>query len=450
MNSRRRPVAVDLFAGAGGFSLGMEQAGFDVAVAVEYDPIHAAVYGFNFPHTQVLCTDIATITGQEIRKAMAKWAANNGRRPGNSSRTVSKLTIDVVFGGPPCQGFSIMGKRQPDDVRNHLVFEFCRLVKELQPRYFVMENVPGLAGRKYSPILDRLIDEFVAAGYEITQPVQVLNAADFGVPQHRRRLFVLGNHKGMNPLIYPTPSVVDAGSVNPSVKSRRRRPKRQDLALQYLTVKDAIADLPNLDDFAELHYTDCIQLTPHDFYQMQAKATLYVEKLRDLTPDCSNFAYTRLWNPQLLTNSIQTQHGKASIERFGQTPPGELESISRLRRLDWNKPCHTLRAGTGADRGAYTSPRPIHPEYPRVISVREAARLHSFPDWFRLHVTKWHGFREVGNAVPPLLARALGCQILATLEVKPLLPKASIELGMPELLKMTQLQASKYWKTQYP
>lgn len=359
---------------------------------------------------------------------MKVWTDRNKLHRGYEIHKPSTTPIDLVFGGPPCQGFSTIGKRQLDDVRNSLVFEFCRLVKELQPRYFVMENVPGLLMPKYSHLLDQLMNEFQVAGYEITEPIQVLNAANFGVPQQRRRLFVLGTQVGVNKLSYPEPEL--------------------QLPSQYVTVKDAIADLPNLDEFDELQHTDCIQLTPEQLDQMHIQATLYIKRLRHLTADLRSFAYSRWWNPQLLTGSMQTQHTQTSIERFMQTPPGLLEPISRLRRLDWNKPCHTLRAGTGADRGAYTSPRPIHPDYPRVISVREAARLHSFPDWFRFHVTKWHGFREVGNAVPPLLARALGSQIIAALEIKPLVPNASLELGSPQLLTFSQIQASKYWKAQ--
>lgn len=420
-NSLYRPVAIDLFAGAGGFSLGIEQAGFDVAVAVEQDPIHAAVYTFNFPHTRVLCADIAKLSGQEIKDAVGKWASHNGQQTDWGGE------IDLVFGGPPCQGFSLMGKGLPDDVRNNLVFEFCRLVKELQPRYFVMENVPGLCLRKHSSVLTRLISGFKAAGYEVTEPVQVLNAASFGVPQQRRRLFLLGAQVGNAALIYP----------DPELRSKS----------QHLTVREAIADLPNLDNFTELSHRDCIQLTPAQLHQIHHQMSLYVKSLRDLTTDTSNFAYPRQWNPQLLTSSMQTQHTETSIERFQKTVVGQLEPISRLRRLDWNKPCYTLRAGTGVERGSYTSPRPIHPEYPRVISVREAARLHSFPDWFRFHMTKWHGFRQVGNAVPPLLARVLGRQVVAALEVQALMPMTPLELGDTQLLRFKQSQASNYWET---
>jgi DNA (cytosine-5)-methyltransferase 1 len=419
-----RPVAIDLFAGVGGFSLGIEQAGFDVAIAVEKDPIHAAVYGFNFPQTHVLCADVSELTGTHIQKALQDWCDRQKRPVRVSDR--DRMDIDLVFGGPPCQGFSVMGKRQVCDKRNLLVFEFCRLIKELQPRYFLMENVPGLGLNKYQDLLNRLQYEFTAAGYEITQPIQVLNAVNFGVPQQRQRLFILGNQVGVKPLTYPQPQLQ-----SPS---------------EFCTVRDAIADLPNLDDFTQLQTLDWVELTLPQLKLLQALAMPYVEKLRNIITDPFNFAHPRQWNPFLLTSSKRTQHNLASIKRFNQTPPGQLEAISRLQRLDWGKPCYTLRAGTGYDRGSYTSPRPIHPKYPRVISVREAARLHSFPDWFRFHVTKWHGFRQVGNAVPPRLGRVLGDQIIAALGVEPSPPTLTLTLKDSHLLELGQVKAFKYWK----
>ncbi|NES21705.1 MAG: DNA cytosine methyltransferase [Symploca sp. SIO3E6] len=417
-NQPRRPLAIDLFAGAGGFSLGIEQAGFDIAVAVEQDPIHAAVYGFNFPHTRVLCRDIAQLSTQEIQKAVGQWATDN-RLPSNNQ-------IDLVIGGPPCQGFSNIGKRQLDDARNQLVFEFCRLVKELQPRYFIMENVSGLYQKKYQPLFEQLLNKFQAAGYAITEPVQLLNAASFGVPQKRKRLFILGAQVGIGKLAYPEPKLTQES--------------------QYLTVRDAIADLPNLDDFTELQKSDTVQLTPQQVSLSKAQAMPYVEKLREIITEPDNFAYPRDWDAQILTSSMQTQHNPTSIERFNETLPGTVEPISRLRRLNWEQPCHTLRAGTGNERGSYTSPRPIHPYYPRVISVREAARLHSFPDWFRFHITKWHGFRQVGNAVPPLLGRVLGRQIMAALQVEPSVLVDRLVLGDSQLLRFDPSQASQYWQ----
>lgn len=447
----RRPVAVDLFAGAGGFSLGIEQAGFDVAVAVEVDPVHAAVHAFNFPHTEVLCADARTLSGEAIRKAVQRWALHKGWVGVSPPAPAWNGEIDLAIGGPPCQGFSLMGKRRLDDERNDLVLHFCRLVIELQPRYFLMENVPGIAQKEHAIYLERLKSEFKSVQYHITEPVQVLNAADFGVPQNRKRLFLLGTRAGEVPLSYP----LVAGKrveITPDTSLPKKRGKKKNPfilhALSFrVTVKDAIADLPNLDDFPELLTTDEVLLQPAQLEQMQTLASIYALHLIGIAPEPNNFAYPRLVNPHLLTSSLRTQHTATSIERFDKTLPGQLESVSRFRRLNWDHLSHTLRAGTGSGCGRYTSPRPIHPTYPRVISVREAARLHSFPDWFRFHTTKWHGFRQIGNAVPPMLARAVGYQVIAALGIRPPMPQQPIKLGDIEALRFNPWEAAHYWTT---
>ena len=144
--------------------------------------------------------------------------------------------------------------------------------------------------------------------------------------------------------------------------------------------------------------------------------------------------------------TLRTQHKEESIRRFQDTLFNKREPRSHLQRLDLNGLCPTLRAGTGEDQGSHTSPRPIHPILPWVISVREAARLHSFPDWFRFHCTKWHGFRQVGNAVPPLLARAVGQKIVAALSVIPSLPQEPLELGDTQLLRFDASGAHQHWE----
>ncbi len=416
-NIYRRPVAVDLFAGAGGFSLGIEQAGFDVLVAVERDPVHAATYSFNFPLTEVLCADAAIMTGQLIKEAADRaykaHQASSGRDWNGQ--------IDLVFGGPPCQGFSIIGKRLVNDERNSLVSQFCRLVTELSPRYFVMENVPGMAVGEHNYWVSQLKTRFETAGYQVRW--QILNAADFGVPQKRRRLFLIGTTDNVFPVCF---------SELPFIKP--------------VMVRDAIADLPDLDDFPELLKTDEVLLNKSQLLAMKQKTSQYATLLRSSpSKDMDNLAYPRLWHPRLLTSSLRTLHSEKCICRFEMTLPNKQEPTSRLRRLDLNGLCPTLRAGTGAEHGSYTSPRPIHPTLPRVISVREAARLHSFPDWFRFHRTKWHGFRQVGNAVPPLLARGVGHQIVAALRVIPSLPEP-VELGDTQLLQLDASGADQYWK----
>lgn len=159
-----RPVCVDLFAGAGGFSLGFEQAGFDIPVAVEYDPVHAATHAFNFPLTDVLGVDVRKLSPAEVlTAATASLARYRGAVP-------SRLDIDVVIGGPPCQGFSTIGRRRVDDDRNELVFSFLDLVGQLRPRYFVLENVPGIAAGPYRGLIERLTEGFRDHGYEPSEP----------------------------------------------------------------------------------------------------------------------------------------------------------------------------------------------------------------------------------------------------------------------------------------
>ena len=188
-SSSARPIGIDLFAGAGGLSLGFEQAGFDIAAAVEIDPVHCATHEYNFPLCKTICASVTDISGDEIRRL-----AGLGDR-----------AIDVVFGGAPCQGFSMIGKRALDDPRNQLVFHYVRIVAELKPTYCVFENVKGLTLGKHSEFLNELIEALGEAGYDVALPYQVLNAADYGVPQDRKRLFLLGTRRGHQPAVYPTP-----------------------------------------------------------------------------------------------------------------------------------------------------------------------------------------------------------------------------------------------------
>src|ERR1022692_3497019 len=184
----KQPIGVDLFAGAGGLSLGFEQAGFDIAAAIEYDPIHAATHEYNFPDCSIICRSVADIDGDYIR----------------AQSRIGKTDVDVVFGGAPCQGFSMIGKRALDDPRNGLVHHFVRLVLELRPKYFVFENVKGLTVGPHKRFLEEIIDAFQSDGtYRVVTDYRVLNAADYGVPQDRRRLFLLGARKGLALPTYP-------------------------------------------------------------------------------------------------------------------------------------------------------------------------------------------------------------------------------------------------------
>lgn len=407
----RRPRVVDLFAGAGGLSLGLEQAGFDIAAAVEYDPVHCATHEFNFPYSRIVCRDVASLSP----RALAESAGLTD-------------SPDVICGGPPCQGFSTIGKRALDDPRNALPREFIRLVHELRPKYVLFENVPGLAAGAHARILQEIVTAFGDAGYVVALPVRVLVATSFGVPQARRRLFILASRRDMVAADYPAPTHA----------SGEARPLLSDLPT-CPTVADALDDVPDADGFCELLEDDCVRCDSF------GPASDYAASLRYPESDPHNRGYQREWDRAVLSSSLRTQHTPESRQRFLKTPCGCVEPVSRFLKLDPHGYCNTLRAGTGSERGAFTSPRPIHYRFVRCITNREAARLHSYPDWFRFHVTKWHGFRQIGNSVPPLMARAIAARIAAALGMPLSEPVARIALGNPRLLHFTMTEACQHY-----
>lgn len=404
--NRDRPIAIDLFAGAGGLSLGFEQAGFDVVAAVEIDPVHACVHKFNFPACAVIPQSVAEISSQDIRKAA-----------GLSKRA----TIDVVVGGAPCQGFSLMGQRAIDDPRNSLVRDFIRLVRELQPSYFLFENVKGLTVGKHRQFLKELIQALADSGYTVLQPWRVLNAKAYGVPQSRERLFLMGAKATQALPAYPEPL---EGEV---------------------TCANALSDLPDAERYEQLLFSDEVQ-----FNYLSRFTSDYSALMRCSTNDSWRYGYRRKWNPSLLTSSRRTNHTAISRNRFDKTEQGVVEPISRFFRLSADGVSNTLRAGTDSARGAFTSPRPIHYQYARCVTVREMARLHGFPDWFRFNETKWHGGRQIGNSVPPPLAFAIARELIKVLPFNPKQPVEPVQLGDKALLAMDMSAASKYWRIESP
>ena len=408
----KRPVAIDLFSGCGGMSLGFEQAGFDVAVAVEYDPVHVAIHEYNFPNTIPLCMSVRDTKGKDLLKLINK----------------KKKEVDVIFGGPPCQGFSLIGKKDQSDERRNLVWEFARVVKEVMPKYFVMENVKGLTVGKNKKVLEEFVFLMNSYGYKVNKPVDVLNSANFGVPQSRERMFVVGCLREYDlPLTATKTHLYNLKNIG----------DQKDL-LSPVTVWDAISDLPNIDDYDELLESDVLKIKakPKSEYSKILSGAI---KLDD------DYSYIREHDSKHMTCSARTVHTQKSIDRFLETEPGKTEPISRFYKLDYDGLCNTLRAGTPTNKGAFTAPRPIHPEYGRVISVREAARLHSYPDWFRFNHTKWHGFRQIGNSVPPLLAKSVAKTIVKSLGLRILKPRKKFKLGKKELVTFTNIGASSYY-----
>jgi DNA (cytosine-5)-methyltransferase 1 len=404
---KHRPIAIDLFAGCGGMSLGLEAAGFDIAVAVEFDAVHSLVHHFNFPYCQTICRDIAKVTSREIWELLKlKGYATD---------------VSLIAGGPPCQGFSLIGKRQIDDPRNSLVFEYLRIVGEIKPKYFIFENVPGMATGKHKQFLEELISEFEAIGYAINQPIKILDASEYGAPQKRRRLILIGSRKDVTMAKYPLAKTVDLNSAKKSA---------------FTSVYDAISDLELIPAFID---TDLgIPASKLDY---SGKRKKYSVQPGDIFKLC----HQRTVDTKIYGH-IGSVHTQRSIDRFIVTEPGTVEPKSRFFKLSPTGLCNTLRAGTNSDKGAYTAPRPIHYSIPRCITVREAARLHTFPDWFQFHRTIWHGFREIGNAVIPLLSKELGSSVMGAMNINTAnLNRVILEKMPAELLLYNMSQASNYW-----
>ena len=255
-----RPIGVDLFAGAGGLSLGFEQAGFDVVAAVEIDPIHAAAHAYNFPQCAVIPRSVEHLTGADIRAAAG----------------IGDVKVTAVFGGAPCQGFSLIGQRALDDPRNKLVRDFVRLVAELDADYFVFENVKGITIGRHVEFLKELIDAFEAKGYTIRLPWKVLNAANYGVPQNRERLILMGSKLGLALPDYPTSicrpaGTSDDGSGLPEGPS----------------CSDALSDLPDAEKYKALLSSDSVKAT-------WGEPSEYAKVLRGLKPSAEGFGPKRI------------------------------------------------------------------------------------------------------------------------------------------------------------
>ncbi|MGV7120511.1 DNA cytosine methyltransferase [Sphingopyxis sp. 550A] len=340
---------VDLFCGGGGFSLGAHSAGFEVAAAYDNDEILTSSYPVNFPNTKLFHRDVATLSGGEI------LADVDGEIAG-------------IFGGPPCQGFSDIGRRSKSDPRRELLGHFFRIVAEVEPSFFVMENVRGLAYADARPVLDEALEK-VRPRYDILGP-HIWDASDFGAATKRKRMFVIGIRKDLEaPLDH---AVIDA--------------HKQPAA----TVKAAIADLSDARALP-----DCPSLPGYDRWKICRKGLP------------SDYAWPLRADNNVFTGHRPTEHTPQVVERFASVKPGQVDPVGRHPRLKWKGQCPTLRAGTGSDKGSYQAVRPIHPEENRVITVREAARLQGFPDNHLFHPTVWHSFRMIGNSVSPIIGAAI-------------------------------------------
>jgi DNA (cytosine-5)-methyltransferase 1 len=272
----------------------------------------------------------------------------------------------------------------------------ARIVLELRPLSFIIENVPGIkAGEVWQ--LDEAIKRLKKV-YRLSEP-DTLFAPDFGVPQTRKRVFVLGIRRdlGLTPE-HPKPSHLPPGGVRTLFSPKLVTP----------TVRESIGDLPEVDLFPHLVNGDEVEYD-------KPPRTDFQRMMRTPSVLAARRGYSVRWDETRCTNCRRTQHGSDLAERLKALDVGQADAASGIRRLEPDGLGTTIRAGTTSERGSWSAPRPCHYESPRVLTTRECARLQTFPDWFRFHPVKWHGNRQVGNAVPVLLAESVGKALFAQL-----------------------------------
>ena len=361
-----KPKVIDLFAGVGGLSLGAIRAGFDLALAVEWDKHAMKAHEINFPKYKHLNTDISKLSGKDLLKQAG----------------LAKGELDGLVGGPPCQGFSLIGSRNTFDPRNDLFVKFFKLVKECKPKFFIVENVLGLLGDQYDEVRKSAFS-YVEDDYFLLNPMR-LKASDFGAPTNRERVFFIG---------YRRDTKIKLDKVD----------FEKEKVSKITTVSNALQGLPK--QIRSDWLTEAQSWRP-----VKPITTPYFKKYVDGSiPDGmgDEEAVRRYKEEGLISGCFGTRHSSEVQKRYRELKPGKSDSISKSIRLKANGLCPTLRAGTGADKGSYQAVRPIHPTAPRVITPREAARLQGFPDWFQFAPSKWHSFRQIGNSVSPILAESI-------------------------------------------
>jgi DNA (cytosine-5)-methyltransferase 1 len=387
---------VDLFAGAGGLSEGLNEAGFETLYANELVPTYAATFRANHPDAQVESRDIREVDAAAVRRATG----------------LERGALDLIAGGPPCQGFSINApKRSAEDRRNHLFREYLRFVEEFQPRAVLIENVPGLVSFERGATLDAILQSLEALGY--AADVQILYAPHYGVPQTRWRTIIIGLRGTDRDALEAFPQPLRHAPMRINFTSRFggrdivSLPREVELPA-FTTVQDAISDLPELLNGEVGEATKPYRTDPANDYQ---------RALRQGSLGVQNHEAARL--------------SKLNMERFAHIPPGgnwtnipiDLlpTGMKRARRSD-----HTKRYGRVDPRGLastiLTKCDPhwgayIHYSQDRAFTVREAARIQSFPDTYVFTGSRVDQYEQVGNAVPPLLAAAVGQSVARALGV---------------------------------
>lgn len=379
---------IDLFAGAGGLSEGLKEAGFESLYANEIVPQYAQTHRENHPDTWVDGRDIRLVDAKAVRRQLE----------------IARGELDLLAGGPPCQGFSINApSRRSDDHRNHLFKEYLRFVEEFKPRSILIENVPGIVSFSGGATLDAILSSLETLGYDTD--VQILYAPNFGVPQTRWRAIVIGLRDGEASSAFP-----DATHHAPMrVNFTSKYAGRDIVAMQgattlpkFVTVKDALGDLPQLVNGETGILRKSYASEPQNSYQTVLRAgsegVFNHEAPRLSTLNMERFSHIPAggnWTDiphALLPKGMQAARRSDHTKRYGRVDPDGLAS--------------TILTKCDPHWGAY-----IHYAQDRTFTVREAARIQSFPDSYVFTGSRVDQYAQVGNAVPPLLAAAVGQQV---------------------------------------
>lgn len=369
------PNVIDLYAGAGGLSLGASRAGFTVVAAVEIDKNAIETHRKNFPKTVHVAKDIRNVSVEDIEKQTG----------------LNRTDISGVIGGPPCQGFSSIGHGNVGDERNLLFKRFFEMVRDIQPYFFVAENVPGIMREKYNAIRDEAFS-LVNRDYEILEPILV-NASEYGAATSRTRYFFVGlrNNSGIR--------ISSKDFDNAKIQEENKT-----------VVSQALEGLPlNLVFSKEQTGLCAVDKIYTDKRRKHLQNPFFYSRVTGNIPEgVGNPCFIKMYKRYHITNGfLMTSHTATVTERYQKLQYGERDEISKSYKLNPDSFCPTLRAGTGPEKGSFQAVRPIHYIESRVINPREAARLQGFPDWFELPNTIWHSFRQIGNSVSPIAAEAI-------------------------------------------
>ena len=346
---------IDLFCGAGGLSLGFENNGYEICKAIDFN--EAAINSYNH-NLKYKCGEVMDLTSLD-----PNYFSQYGK-------------IDVIIGGPPCQGFSTAGQRKPDDVRNKLYEEYFKILEKVSPSFFVIENVVGILTYGKGAVKNDIFARADKLGYKIFS--DILDAVDYGVPQHRRRVIFLGIKK----------SIVEQ-------KGEFHFPKPYLTEDKYITIEEAISDLPE--------YIPANQ--PKEIDYQKAPLNEYQKLMRNGATKITNHNFTNHSDETRRTIKLVPEGG--SIQDLSPEQKGNRNYHALLRKMDHSKPSLTI------DTGHRTY---FHYNEPRIPSIREEARLQSFPDTYEFLGSKVEQYKQVGNAVPPILAGVIAKTILEYME----------------------------------